>query len=190
MGRLCVNRCGLPGASVWQMVPHSCNTVLRRAEGLHRRFECLPNWDQRKICSRLRAGMIKHSYLREKVDPTGFSPPHFASNRRAEHGWELQGRRYSRPQGFGHRPSLARLSRYLACDNTLRPAKANLIEVEICVMRADVVEHTRDGAADPVIEAFRRVDVNRTASVLAPYGGQCHAPQTHCPTRRRLSIHH
>ncbi|WP_404291813.1 hypothetical protein ACD578_06165 [Microvirga sp. RSM25] len=50
MGRLCVNWCGLPGASVWQMVPHSCNTVHRWAEGLRRRFEWLLNWDQRKIC--------------------------------------------------------------------------------------------------------------------------------------------
>jgi hypothetical protein len=59
MGRLCVNRCGLPGASVWQMVPHSCNTVHRWAEGLRRQFEWLLNWDQRKICSRLSANGVR-----------------------------------------------------------------------------------------------------------------------------------
>ena len=75
-------------------------------------------------------------------------------------------RRYSRPQGLGHRPSLACASRRLACDDPLRPAKADLVEVEIRQMRADVVEHARDGAADPIVEAFRRVDVNRTAGIL------------------------
>lgn len=34
-------------------------------------------------------------------------------------------------------------------------------------MRADVVEYARDGAAHPVFEAFRRVDVNRTTRILA-----------------------
>jgi hypothetical protein len=57
MGRLCVNWCGLPGASVWQMVPHSCNTVHLWAEGLRRRFEWLLNWDQRKSAPGDRQGV-------------------------------------------------------------------------------------------------------------------------------------
>jgi hypothetical protein len=69
---------------------------------------------------------IKHSYFREKVDPAGFRPAHFMSHRRAEYGWELQGRRYSRPQGLGDRLSPAAAARDTTHDNPLRPAKAAL----------------------------------------------------------------
>jgi hypothetical protein len=96
----------------------------------------------------------KHSYLRDEVDPTRFRSAHFTSRRGAEYGWELQRRRYSRPQGFGDRPSSAVAARGLTCDDPLRPAKANLVKVEIRVMWADVVEHTGDGATHPIIEAF------------------------------------
>ena len=34
-------------------------------------------------------------------------------------------------------------------------------------MRTDVVEYAGDGAADPVVEALRRVDVHRTTGILA-----------------------
>jgi catechol 2,3-dioxygenase-like lactoylglutathione lyase family enzyme len=75
--------------------------------------------------------------------------------------------RYSHTQGLGNLTSFTRPSRRLACDNPLRPAKADLIEVEIDQMRADRVEHARDGAADAVIEVLRRVGVNRTSRILA-----------------------
>jgi hypothetical protein len=39
----------------------------------------------------------------------------------------------------------------VAGDDPLRPAKANPMEIEICQMRADVVEHTENGAANPVV---------------------------------------
>jgi hypothetical protein len=83
----------------------------------------------------------KHSNFREKVDPAGFGPPHFPSDSRTEHRWEPQGRRYSRPQGLGHLTSFARTSRRLTGDHSLRPAKADLVEVPIGQMRTDVVEH-------------------------------------------------
>ena len=97
----------------------------------------------------------KRSNFREKADPAGLRSAHLASNGEAKHRWELQSRRYSRPQGLGHRPPFACASRRLAHDHPLRPAKADLVEVEICVVRADVVEHTRDGTAHPVVEALR-----------------------------------
>jgi len=96
----------------------------------------------------------KDSYLRDEVDPAGLRSAHLASNCEAEYCWDLQGRRYSRPQGLGHRPSFAYASRRLARNHPLRPAKADLVEVEIRVMRADVVEHARDGTAHPVVEAL------------------------------------
>lgn len=33
-------------------------------------------------------------------------------------------------------------------------------------MQADVMEHTRDGGADAIVETLRRVDVNRTADIF------------------------
>jgi hypothetical protein len=87
----------------------------------------------------------KDSYLREEIDPASLGSAHLASNRRAEHRWELQGRRYSRPQGLGHRPSLPRTAQRLTCDDPLRPTKADLVEVQRRQVRADVVKHTRDG---------------------------------------------
>ncbi|WP_162003490.1 hypothetical protein [Microvirga tunisiensis] len=50
----------------------------------------------------------KRGYFQEKVDPAGLGSAHLASNRTAEHWWELQCWRYARPQGLGHRPSIAR----------------------------------------------------------------------------------
>ncbi len=36
-------------------------------------------------------------------------------------------------------------------------------------MWADVMEHTRDGAADAIVETLGRVDVNRTAGILTSF---------------------
>jgi hypothetical protein len=110
---------------------------------------------------RLIAGIINQTQLPSRRGRSHRPSAHLASNCGAENGWKLERRRYSRPQRLGHRPSFACASRRLACDDTLRPAKADLIEVEIRQMRADVVEHTRDGTADAIVEALRRVDVNR-----------------------------
>ena len=120
------------------------NLSLRNLEGVSARS--VPNYTP--------ALSTKHSYLRDEVEPTRFRSAHFTSHRCAEYGWELQRRRYSRPQGFGDRPSSAVAARGLTCDDPLRPAKANLVKVEIRVMWADVVEHTGDGATHPIIEAF------------------------------------
>lgn len=122
-----------------------CNAFFRRPRAVPR---CRPGTCPPALST-------KHSRLRDEVDPTGFGPAHLASNGEAEHGWELRRWWDTGLEGPGHLPPFARPSRRSSCNDPLRPAKADLVEVQIRQMRADVVKHTRDGAADPVIEAFR-----------------------------------
>jgi hypothetical protein len=49
----------------------------------------------------------------------------------------------------------------------LRPAKADLIELQIGVVWADVVEDTGDGAANAVIEALGRIGMDGAADIFA-----------------------
>ena len=55
----------------------------------------------------------------------------------------------------------------MAADDALRPAKADLVEIEIGMLRADVVENTSHRPANSGIEPFGGVGVNRAAGVLA-----------------------
>jgi hypothetical protein len=48
----------------------------------------------------------------------------------------------------------------------LRPAEADLIEIEIGVFWTDVMEHAGDGAANAVVETFRRVGMNEAAGIF------------------------
>lgn len=52
-------------------------------------------------------------------------------------------------------------------NDTLGPAKAHLVEIEIRVLRTDMMTHAGHCAADPGIEALHRIDVNRITNVLA-----------------------
>jgi hypothetical protein len=47
------------------------------------------------------------------------------------------------------------------------------IEVEIRQMRADLMEHTRDGAADAIVEPLRRVDVHWATGIFTSLMVDC-----------------
>ena len=70
-----------------------------------------------------------------------------------------------RSQRFEDLATLAIPTQGVAGPHLLRPAEADFVEVEIGVLRTDVMEHAGDSAAYSVIEAFCRVGVNEAARI-------------------------
>jgi hypothetical protein len=54
----------------------------------------------------------------------------------------------------------------LSRHDALRPAEADLVEIEIGMLRADMVKHASDRASDTRIEALCRIGVNVTPHVF------------------------
>src|SRR5690606_28027726 len=92
---------------------------------------------------------------------------HLASGSETKDLHQLQGWWHARPNGLDDLAAAAGLANSLTVNDTLGPAKAHLVEIEIGMLRTDMMKHAGDGAADPGIEAFHRIDVNRIANILA-----------------------
>ena len=75
----------------------------------------------------------------------------------AEDGGQLKGWYDPFPQGPDNRPSPSGAAWGLAGDGALGPAEADLVEIQVSVVGADVMEHTGNGTADAVVEALSRV---------------------------------
>ena len=88
-------------------------------------------------------------------DAAGACPAHLAPGCAAENLLKLESRWDARPVGvdrFAPRPALAV---DMPHDNPLRPAQADLLEVQIGVLGADMVEDAGDGAANLRVESLR-----------------------------------
>jgi hypothetical protein len=97
-----------------------------------------------------------------------FGPPHLTAHGLPEHGRKLHCGDGSRPQHPDDRLSFPVPPLRLPGDGPLRSAEADLMEVEIGVLAADVVEDAGDGAADPVVEALGGVGMGFAADIFTP----------------------
>jgi hypothetical protein len=62
---------------------------------------------------------------------------------------------------------LGRAGDDLALGDALRPAKADILEIEVGVLGADVMRDTSHRALYPQIEAVDRIGVNRAANIYS-----------------------
>lgn len=112
----------------------------------------------------------KDSDSRFDGDAAIWASAHLASGGETEDLHQLQGRRHTRPNGLYDLATTAGLANSLTINDTLGPAKAHLVEIEIGVLRTDMMKHAGDGAADPGLETFPRIDVNRIPPALRSSG--------------------
>jgi hypothetical protein len=67
---------------------------------------------------------------------------------------QLERGRNARPKSLDHLSAPAGLAHRLSRYNSLRPAKVDLSEIEVGVLRTDVMEDSGDGMANAVTETF------------------------------------
>ena len=63
--------------------------------------------------------------------------------------WQLQRGRHARPEGFDCFLPVSSPPRSLSRDDALGPSEADLMEIEIGMLRTDVVEDAGNCAPDP-----------------------------------------
>lgn len=90
-----------------------------------------------------------------------------ASDGRLEDGEQLEGRSDPGPYGLQDFASLTGPADGLPSHHPLGPTKADLVEIQVGVVRADVVEHPSDGPADAVVEALGRIRMDGATDILA-----------------------
>lgn len=79
-----------------------------------------------------------------------------------------------------------------SCDDRLRPAEADLVEIKIRMLRADVVKDLGNRAANTRIEPFYRIEVDSVANIFAAgvlYGLMPGETLTNGHERLRLVAH-
>ena len=54
----------------------------------------------------------------------------------------------------------------VSCDDALRPSEADRVEIQVGMLRADMMKDAGDGTADAGVEALHRIDVDGAPNIL------------------------
>src|SRR5437879_1255709 len=54
----------------------------------------------------------------------------------------------------------------VSCDDALRSSEADLVEIQVGMLRADMMKDAGDGTADAGVEALHRIDVDGVTNIL------------------------
>jgi hypothetical protein len=102
----------------------------------------------------------KDSYSRFDDDSARERPAHFAACCRPKNLLELKRWGYACPEGPRGLATMTGLPEDLSRHDALGPAEADLVEIEIGMLRADVVKHARHCALNARIEILGGIGVD------------------------------